>query len=84
MCCEYVCGDCGLGCALKGVERAAVCLPEGTNPILHSAGDLCHSAFIDHANCFTIFTRSRSFVHVLSSTNNYGVSAGCSGGFVCL
>ena len=63
------------GCALKGVEsracysctivvwdlypRAAVCIPEGTNPILHSAGDLCHSAFIDPAkcNCFTIFTR---------------------------
>ena len=81
-----VCGDCGLGCALKGVEskvivvpwvsscmgflvvwdlypRAAVCLPEGTNPILHSAGDLRHSAFIDPANCFTIFTRSHSFVH---------------------
>ena len=34
--------------------------PEGTNPILHSAGDLCHSAFIDPANCFT---RSHSFVH---------------------
>ena len=43
--------------------RAAVCLPEGTNPILHSAGDLCHSAFIDPANCFTIFTRSHSFAH---------------------
>ena len=67
---------CGLGCALKGVEskvivvpwdlypRAAVCLPESTNPILHSAGDLCHSAFIVPANCFTIFTRSHSFVHV--------------------
>ena len=41
-----VCGDCGLGCALKGVEskvpwvsscmgfvpEAAVCLPEGTTP----------------------------------------------------
>ena len=41
--------------------RAVVCLlPEGTNPILHSAGDLCHSAFIDPANCFT---RSHSFVH---------------------
>ena len=38
-------------------------VPEGTNPILHSAGDLCHSAFIDPANCFTIFT-SHSFVHV--------------------
>ena len=25
-------------------------VPEGTNPILHSAGDLCHSAFIDPAN----------------------------------
>ena len=34
--------------------------PEGTNPILHSAGDLCHSAFIDPANCFT---RSHNFVH---------------------
>ena len=33
--------------------------PEGTNPILHSAGDLCHSAFIDPANCFK---RSHSFV----------------------
>ena len=43
--------------------RAAVCLPEGTNPILHSTGDLCHSAFIVPANCFTIFTRSHSFVH---------------------
>ena len=43
--------------------RAAVCFPEGTNPTLHSAGDLCHSAFIDPANCFTIFTRSHSFVH---------------------
>ena len=43
--------------------RAAVCLPENTNPILHSAGDLCHSAFIVPANCFTIFTRSHSFVH---------------------
>ena len=28
-----------------------------------NAGDLCHSAFIVHANCFTIFTRSHSFVH---------------------
>ena len=48
-------------------QRAAVCLPEGeargTNPILHSAGDLCHSAFIDPAICFTIFIRSHSFVH---------------------
>ena len=44
--------------------RAAVCLPESTNPILHSAGDLCHSAFIVPANCFTIFTRSHSFVQV--------------------
>ena len=26
----------------------------------YSAGDLCHSAFIDPANCFT---RSHSFVH---------------------
>ena len=40
-----------------------ICLSEGTNPILHSAGDLCHSAFIDPANCFAIFTRSHSFVH---------------------
>ena len=37
--------------------------PEGTNPILHSADDLCHSAFIVPANCFTIFTGSHSFVH---------------------
>ena len=44
--------------------RAAVCFPEGANPILHSAGDLCHSALVDPANCFTIFTRSHSFVHV--------------------
>ena len=29
----------------------------------HSAGDLCHRAFIDPANCFTIFTRSHSFVY---------------------
>ena len=43
--------------------RAAVCLPENTNPILHRAGDLCHSTFIVPANCFTIFTRSHSFVH---------------------
>ena len=28
-------------------EGSSICLPEGTNPILHSAGDLCHSAFID-------------------------------------
>ena len=30
---------------------------------IHSASDLCHSAFIDPTNCFTIFTRSHSFVH---------------------
>ena len=36
---------------------------EGTNPILHSAGDLCHSTFIVPANFFTISTRSHSFVH---------------------
>ena len=63
-----------MGCALKGVEskvpwvsscmglvpEAAVCLPRVQ---LHSAGDLCHRAFIVPANCFTIFTRSHSFVH---------------------
>ena len=72
-----VCGGCRLGCALKGVESKVIVvpwvsscmgfvpegLPKGTNPILHSAGDLCHSAFIVPANCFTIFTRSHSFVH---------------------
>ena len=64
-------------------EGSSMSSPEGTNPILYSAGDLCHSAFIDPANCFT---RSHSFVHArcLSSTNNYGASACCSGGFVCL
>ena len=69
-----------MGCALKGVESKVIVVPwvsscmgfvpEGTNPILHSAGDLCHSAFIDPANCFT-----RS--HCFSSTNNYGASACC-------
>ena len=70
-----VCGDRGLGCALKGVESKVLVVPwvsscmgfvpEGTNPILHSAGDLCHSAFIVPDNCFTIFTslRNHSFVH---------------------
>ena len=41
-------------------EGSSMSSPSGTNPIIHSAGDLCHSAFIDPANCFT---RSHSFVH---------------------
>ena len=61
-----VCGDCGLGCALKGVESKVIVVPWVSSCmgfVPESAGDLCHSAFIDPTNCFTIFTRSHSFVH---------------------
>ena len=74
-----VCRDCGLGCALKGVESKVIVVPWVSNCMgfvpegssmssrgyksLHSTGYLCHSAFIDPANCSTIFTRSHSFVH---------------------
>ena len=58
-----------VGVGIEGVESKVTVVPwvsscMGTNPILHSAGDLCHSAFIVPTNCFTISQESTALYTV--------------------
>ena len=53
-----VCGDRGLGCALKGVESKVIVVPW-----VSSCMGFVPEGSSMSSNCFTIFTRSHSFVH---------------------